>query len=100
MNNLDVLSIVSLILSTIALTLACLSISITVGFKNSTHKIEWKPLPVKEDDPMKEEAQAEDTLRKEFFKQSQKVHKLSVEPEAQDEPFADLDDPNEVSHNW
>jgi len=42
-------SIVSLIMSVIALIVGCISISIFVGLKNSTHKIEWRPI----EDPYK-----------------------------------------------
>jgi hypothetical protein len=39
------ISILSIILSIIAIVLSCISISIFVGLKNSTHRIEFRPVP-------------------------------------------------------
>ena len=39
-----VCSIISVIMSVIAIILGCISVSMIVGLKNSTHKIEWMPI--------------------------------------------------------
>ena len=45
-----IISIVAIVLSAIAITLSCVGLSIIVGLKNSTHKIEWMPVPEPEVD--------------------------------------------------
>jgi hypothetical protein len=40
----EALAIVSVIIGSISLIFSCAAIAIIVGFKNSTHKIEWRAL--------------------------------------------------------
>jgi hypothetical protein len=48
-----IISALAICLSTVALIVGCIAISICVGLKNSTHTIQWKTL----DNPFKDEAE-------------------------------------------
>ena len=91
--------VVSTLISVSALVLAGVTISIVVGFKNSTHTIEWKPLEnhVPEEDPF-----AEPELPTENPNKRRPVIKnpFPAEEVKEDVTFADLEDPNVTSNNW
>lgn len=53
------LLILSVIISSISLIFSCAGIAIIVGFKNSTHKIEWRTL-----DPNEIDSSGENELNK------------------------------------
>ena len=96
-----VLCSLSLILSIVSLILSTIAIAVIIGFKNSTHRIEWKPLEPVNADPFSEKEDEADVeaWRAEFLKPKIKNPFPKVEIK-EDEPFADLEDPNEISHNW
>lgn len=91
------ISIASLSLSIVSLILSTIAIAVIVGFKNSTHKIEWKPLPTHEDDPFK---LIDDDLPFENPNKRKIKNPFPKEEVKEDESFVDLDDPNETSANW
>lgn len=95
-NVMIAMCIASILLCFISLTLSCISIAMVVGFKNSTHKIEWKPLPAQDDPFLK----YEDELPFENPNKRKIKNPFPKEEVKEDEPFADLDDPNETSANW
>lgn len=84
------------VLSLISLTFSLAAIAAIVGFKNSTHTIEWKPMDVKpvEEDPFTETnlADLENPLKRKI-KNPYPAEEVKV-----DEPFMDMDDPNETAN--
>lgn len=94
------ISISSLALSIISLILSTVAIGVIIGFKNSTHTIEWKPLDTKpvSDDPFESpEVEAE----KLYNPLKRKIpNPFPTEAPVKDDSFADLEDPNETSNNW
>jgi hypothetical protein len=92
----DVIALASICLSLTSIIVATFSIACIVGFKNSTHKIEWKPLEV---------AAVKDDLDEDLSMFENPLKRKPYEPfpptEMQSEfEFANLDDPNEESHKF
>lgn len=100
------LSLTAIFLSAVALALSCAAIAAIVGFKNSTHTIEWKPLETAkvDDDPFavpdEEEIANMDNPNKRKPKSFKIVNPHPTEAVKEEEFFADLDDPNETANNW
>lgn len=95
-----------LFLSVTAITLSCISISMIVGFKNSTHTIEWKPLetPKVEDDPFLSTEDEDLSVYENPNKRKPKAFKINnpfpSEVQKEEEPFLDLDNPEVTANNW
>lgn len=90
----ETVALTAIILSTLSLLLSTVAVAFVVGFKNSTHTIEWKPLtpPEEEKDPFTEEP-IDETLNPNKRKPRIK-NPFPVEEVKEEDPFIDFDDPN------
>ena len=95
---------VSMIVAGVAFALAVIgciagftAVALVVGLKNSTHKIEYRPVEVPKD-PFAEEETEEEVLEKTF--NPNKRLKIVEESRNDQEDFADLDDPTTTSNEW
>lgn len=102
------LLLASIPLSCIAILLASLSIAITVGLKNSTHRIEWKTWsPDQKERGVSNDEEEDDgepmIAEVNPNKRVQKNPPFEPFPEVkieEDKPFFDDEDPNNTSHEW
>lgn len=104
---LDALILASIPLSCIALLISCVSLAVIVGFKNSTHRIEWKTYDpergeVSDKTPEVEE-EDDDMLLENPNKRIKRNVPFTPFPDStpkEEEPFFDENDPNNTSHDF
>lgn len=102
---LSVLLLCTIPLSCIAILLSCICISIVVGLKNSTHKIEWKTYEPTPDYEKEAEEFSTPILKEENpnkrIKDNPPFNPYPKELEDADEDdFFDEEDPNNISHDF
>jgi len=101
------IAIIALLFALVALIVGCVSLSIIVGLKNSTHRIQMYDPSTNQltnfgDKPSLAENEEEPEMINPNKKQRNKeVFKpFNTEIPKVEEPFVDLDNPEEVSNNW
>lgn len=98
-------SITALLFAVVALTIGCIGLSVIVGLKNSTHKIQvYDPATNKVanlgEDFNDEEPEAEMVNPNKRKVVQQDFVPFSNPEVKEEEPFIDLDDPNTIAHDW
>jgi hypothetical protein len=95
-----VLSLFAFTFSLVSLVLSCIGLSVIVGLKNSTHKVEWKTYdPFKEADAELAEPELP-LVNPNKIKNNLKISDPFPPVAVEEEPFIDLDDPNQTSNEW
>lgn len=76
----------AIVIGSIALLLSCVSISLIMGIKNSTHQVVWKELEPK--------------VEEDAFHYEETPPEFNPNKRMKKEEFTDLNDPAETANNW
>lgn len=103
---LDAFILASIPLSCIAILISCISLAVIVGFKNSTHRIEWKTYDPERGEVVDKGEEIEDEDDGMLLENPNKRIKRNAPftpfptPPDEEEPFFDENDPNNTSHDF
>jgi hypothetical protein len=100
-------AVAALIIGAIALIISCVGLAIIVGLKNSTHQVTFKTLEELKGEKLEPEADPFKTYMEEVDMTKNPNKRLTKIEGAEGgkvlnmkEDFADLDDPENISHDW